>query len=57
MVNISGICEFDWQCNGTEYANVCDHGLCSCSLGYIQIDRKCYMYQGNIFQVDDDKNI
>ncbi|XP_052680130.1 uncharacterized protein LOC128160860 [Crassostrea angulata] len=48
LVNISGICEFDWQCNGTEFANVCDHGLCSCSPGYIQIDRKCYMYQGNL---------
>lgn len=44
MVNIGGICEFDWQCNGTKFANVCDryHGVCLCSPGYINIDRKCY---------------
>nr|XP_034306696.1 uncharacterized protein LOC109620881 [Crassostrea gigas] len=48
MVDIGGICEFDWQCNGTEFANVCDHGICSCSPGYIQINRTCYMYQGNL---------
>lgn len=55
MVNIGDTCEMDWQCNGTQFANVCDQGLCSCSPGYIQIDRKCYMYQGEIFQVDGDK--
>ncbi|XP_065939361.1 prion-like-(Q/N-rich) domain-bearing protein 25 [Magallana gigas] len=48
MVNIGGICEFDWQCNGTQFANVCDHGICSCSPGYIQINRTCYMYQENV---------
>eukprot|EP00105_Crassostrea_gigas_P045591 XP_019929739.1 PREDICTED: uncharacterized protein LOC105345467 [Crassostrea gigas] len=45
-VSIGGICEFDWQCNGTQFANVCDHGSCSCSPGYIQINRKCFMYNG-----------
>lgn len=56
MVNIGGICESDWQCNGTQFANVCDHGLCSYSPGYIQINRKCFLYHGKIFQVYDDKN-
>lgn len=44
LLNIGGICEFDWQCSGTKFANVCDpyHGVCSCSPGYIKIDRKCY---------------
>ncbi|XP_065937860.1 prion-like-(Q/N-rich) domain-bearing protein 25 [Magallana gigas] len=41
-VNISGICEHNWQCNGTEFANVCDNGLCVCNSGYIQIDWKCH---------------
>lgn len=53
IVKIGGICKFDWQCNGTEFANVCDHGICSCSPGYIKINKTCYMYQGKIFQADD----
>nr|XP_034306692.1 uncharacterized protein LOC105345467 isoform X1 [Crassostrea gigas] len=47
-VSIGGLCGFDWQCNGTQFANVCDHGLCSCSPGYIEIKRKCFMYHGNL---------
>lgn len=44
MVNIGGICEFDWQCRKSKFGNVCDHdhGLCSCNPGYIKTDRKCY---------------
>lgn len=44
MVNIGGICEFDWQCRRSKFGNVCehDHGLCSCNPGYIKTDRKCY---------------
>lgn len=53
MVNIGGICEFDLQCNGTEFANVCEQGICSCNPGYIQINRTCYMYQGKIFHAND----
>lgn len=48
-VNISGICEHNWQCNGTELANVCDDGLCVCNSGYVQNEKKCY--KGKTFQV------
>lgn len=41
-VAIGGTCERNWQCNGTTFANVCDHDVCSCRPGYIQIGRKCY---------------
>lgn len=47
MVNIGGICESDGQCNGTEFANVCDDRLCVCNSGYIQNENKCY--KGKIF--------
>lgn len=52
-VTIGGTCDFNLQCNGTEFATVCDHGSCSCSPGYIQISRKCY--PGKICLVQDDK--
>lgn len=48
-VTIGGICKFNWQCNGTNFANVCDpghpdhdHGVCSCSPGYIKTGKNCY---------------
>uniref|UniRef100_A0A8W8LU31 EB domain-containing protein n=1 Tax=Magallana gigas TaxID=29159 RepID=A0A8W8LU31_MAGGI len=47
-VNISGICEHNWQCNGTELANVCDNGLCVCNSGYIQNEKKCHKVKVNI---------
>lgn len=46
-VDVSGICEHNWQCKGTEFANICDHGLCVCNSGYIYVDRKCY--KGKMF--------
>lgn len=42
MVEVGGMCKFKWQCRGAEFANDCNCGLCSCSSGKIQIDRKCY---------------
>lgn len=47
--NIGGRCKSSLQCSGTEYADVCHHGVCVCRSGYIQIDRKCY--QGKHFKV------
>ncbi|XP_052680128.1 uncharacterized protein LOC128160859 [Crassostrea angulata] len=47
-VNISGICEHNWQCNGTELANVCDDRLCVCNSGYIQNEKKCHKVKVNI---------
>lgn len=41
-VAIGGTCERNRQCKGTAFANVCDHDVCSCRPGYIQIGRKCY---------------
>lgn len=47
--NIGGRCKSNLQCSGTEFADVCHHGVCVCRSGYIQIDRKCY--QGKHFNV------
>lgn len=40
-VNIGGTCEHNWQCEGTPFV-VCDHDVCSCSPGYMQIGKMCY---------------
>lgn len=51
MVNIGGICDHDWQCTGTESADICVNGFCSCSPEYIKIDRKCYQGKSLDYQV------
>lgn len=50
-LTVGHTCKYDMQCNGTEFASVCNNGRCECQSGYIQNGSNCYQGKDSLYLI------